>query len=130
MCVYNRNMRYERKKKGGNGDYTDKDLENTIEGKEGKKKVLYVLDKDESTPKTKVVLDDIITSDKIVQERAIVINGYVYNVESIFEWVILNNHKEDPYRGKISKEDIERIGETFKKVFGLKEYKKRSRSPS
>ena len=55
---------------------------------------------------------------KIKKDKAIVIDGRVYNVDSIFRWVVLENHKEDPLRAKLNAIDIRNINNKFKQEFG------------
>jgi len=105
-----------RTKKGGSGKYTIRDLENT--DRTGK----YVLNKEETTQEKPVILTDIITMKKIKKDKAILIDGHVYNVDSIFRWIVLENHKEDPFRANLSAIDIRNINNKFKQEFGEHEY--------
>jgi len=134
-------------KKGGIGNYKEDDLNNVMsasssasskgskssqdskgsKGSKGSKQKArkYIVDKDESTDDKKVTLDDPITMGKIRQDRAILVNGRVYDVETIFEWIVLNKNKEDVFRDPVSDEDVEKITKKFIEVFGEKKYKKR-----
>ena len=105
-----------RTKKGGSGNYTNNDLENT--DRTGK----YILNKEESTEKNPVILEDIITMKKVKKDKAIVIDGRIYNVDSIFRWIVLEENKQDPFRADVSANDITRINNRFKQVFGEPEY--------
>lgn len=76
-------------KRGGTGKYTEKDLRNTIR-LNGK---LYIRDKDSPN---EPLLDYIGNMKPIAVNKAILVNGRIYNVASIFHWMSKGN-TTDPF---------------------------------
>ena len=96
-------------RKTGGGVYTEKDLNDviTVAGIE------YIKDKDDGTP-----LQDIILSHNIPKERAILVNGHIYDVYGIYEWMIDKYEATtDPVtRAPFDENLINRISELFLKT--------------
>jgi hypothetical protein len=78
------------KKRGGTGKYTEKDLRNTIR-LNGK---LYIRDKDSPN---EPLLDYIGNMKPIAVNKAILVNGRIYNVASIFHWMKSKGNTTDPF---------------------------------
>jgi len=104
-------------KRGGAGNYIKKDLQYV-------NKDNYVLDKDESTNDKEVLLEDIITGEEIKQDRAIIVNGRVYDIEGIFKWIIINEKNNDPLNESVDDKTKRSIKKKYVNVFGKEEYKK------
>ena len=91
------------KRRGGTGKYTEKDLRNTIriDGK------LYIRDKDSPD---EPLLDHIGNMKPIAVNKAILVNGRIYNIASIFNWMFEQGKMTDPFdRESIEKykDDVE-----------------------
>ena len=110
---------YKKQKKGGKGNYTEKYLNspsNVIEVDENGEKVKYVKDEDGS------ILDDFIGPVRL--DRAILVNGRIYDIENIFNWVTISKKTTDPIDREDITNDIERIKNQYIKIFGEEEYNK------
>ena len=112
--------RKHRHRKGGIGNYNDNYLkkpENIIQVEENGEKVKYI--KDENGE----IIEDFMGPVRF--DRAIVINGRIWDVQNIFDWVVKNKNNTDPNdRETISADEIEKIKNKFIKVFGKRKYKK------
>jgi hypothetical protein len=108
------------KRKGGAGHYKDDYLtnpNNTIEVIEKGKKVKYI--KDENGD----IISDFIGEVRL--DRAIVVNGRIYDVQNIFDWIVKNKNNRDPIdRDYILPNEIENIKKKYIEVFGKHKYKK------
>jgi hypothetical protein len=111
--------KHKKSKKGGKGNYTKEYLKNSKNIKEDEEngvKVEYVLDEDGN------ILEDFIGHVRL--DRAILINGRIYDVQNIFDWVVKNKNTTDPNDREDISDEKKRIIKKFIKVFGEKEYQK------
>jgi hypothetical protein len=55
----------------------------------------------------------LIEYEDISKEYLININGILYHIESIYQWIITQSHVIDPFRQIVSEEDVEKIKQFY-----------------
>jgi hypothetical protein len=97
------------KKLKGGAIYDENDINTTVLLGD----IKYIKDKDKEEP-----LLDIINMEPIEQDRAILVNNQIYDIESIYKWIVIHEKTYCPLRIKVtnSKDIIAKYTSTISRV--------------